>query len=410
MIQRPFFTALLCLLAHGVAFAGNPSAPLTTTAVPARASNACTGPSPDPQAATDGFTTPAFCIDFTQNPSPSAWENCPDTLGDGGPTNQLHINGWSGAFPGCKYVVQQTDPTTGLPALDIQYPASVPTGGFYLASAALFEQGSYQITSRMTTTPPVPAPIYEVPGALYAFYQGANSPQFEFDVHENFTLYPNAWDANILDFEGGQGGYLFSNTPGGANKGQHVINPTQYHTFATRVTGDGTTRGYTQYLDGQVVGSFTRGYEPGQQTSKGQIRILQNSGNVCAFVTGYVCQNLAITGVQKCSFNNNTCVTLESSNVWLQNTGNLVWIQGGSGIAGLNGLHTGATVGGNPTGTFELTDLPWPGSSYSGGGVWNPYTQTDVWVQSVQVWSCPNWNSSDTTANQCNGAVVAGTP
>jgi hypothetical protein len=115
MIKRLFFTGTLCLLALGVALAGNPSAPLTTTAVPASASSACTGASPDPQAATDGFTSPKLCLDFTQASQPSNLFGCDGNVNDF--SHVLHVNPIFGTqfghFPGCQYVTHEIDPTTG---------------------------------------------------------------------------------------------------------------------------------------------------------------------------------------------------------------------------------------------------------------------------------------------------------
>ena len=433
MIKKLFFTGALCLLALGIAFAGNPSAPLTTTAVPARSTSVCTGASPDPQAATDGFTSPKLCLDFTQASQPSNLFACDGNNNDF--SHVLHIDSifGSGHFPGCQYVTHEIDPTTGQYALHISFPCSVPSPGVtncdYAGQDAVgtqvkpsgnYKQGFYTFTVRSSsTTPggPIPAPQYLVPGLQYTIYEGTccngSSAQTEYDIFETWTIRPNCPDMQVLN--PGSGGSLSLYDPC-FGKGSNPPDPTVYSTWAWRATGDGSsTKGITAYINGKVVGSGTTNYITNEQGAAGPYFIWLNMGACQYGGTNTTCHNVSITSVYQSG--SSTGITLNTP-VNLQDCGNVgerVWIQGGTGIAGLNGLHTIRCTGRtNPETDFILTDLPWPGGSYGGGAVYNPVTSIDMWVQNIQYWTCPSWDltlSQGIPPNkQCNSTVLAGGP
>jgi hypothetical protein len=423
MIKKLLFTA--ALLVPGLAYGVNPSANLSVQVVPAGAtSNVCTGSSPDPQAATDGFTSPAFCIDFTQATLPSNWLRCPN---DGAPGYLLY-GGWpfGNGFPGCQYITHEVDPATGQMALRLAYPTSVSSdyttsSGLLVITAAneaptapgnKFGQGWFQAKFRAATNPKPPSPQNITPGVVTAFYGSTRNPTVEFDVQENWTFFGDCPDMGTLDWthtvrEGAMYGGTWPCAP--------AIDSSQYHTFAMRVTGDGvSTRGYTAYIDGSVAGSYFSNY-PVSNTPDHSAWEIWNSPFSCVF--GFApCNNVSITGVSNCA--GLTCVTLSqpvfiSTGQPAPNCGaNPVYIQGTTGIPGLNGLHNGQCASNNPTTNVTLTGFPWPGGTYGGGGMWNPLIQSDVWVQSIAFWACPGFDPTVSPPNtRCNSpTALAGAP
>jgi len=395
----------------------------------------CSGPSPDPQAATDGFTSPKLCLDFTQASQPSNLFGCDGNVNDF--SHVLHVNPIFGTqfghFPGCQYVTHEIDPATGQYALHLSFPCSVSLPGVtncdFAAQDAVgtqvvpsgnYKQGFYQFTVRSAvTTPggPVPAPQYLVPGSQYTIYEGTccngSSAQTEYDIWETWTMRPNCPDMQVLN--PGSGGSLSLYDPC-FGKGSNPPDPTVYSTWAWRATGDGSsTKGITAYINGKVVGSGTTNYITNEQGAAGPYFIWLNMGACQYGGTNTTCHNVSITSVYQSG--SSTGITLNTP-VNLQDCGNVgerVWIQGGTGIAGLNGLHTIRCTGRtNPETDFILTDLPWPGGSYGGGAVYNPVTSIDMWVQNIQYWTCPSWDltlSQGIPPNkQCNSTVLAAGP
>jgi hypothetical protein len=341
----------------------------------------------------------------------------------------LLYGGWDygGGFPGCQYITHEADTQPGGDgqlALHLSYPSSNPlnenttfngveveSGNSLVGNA--YTQGFFSITYRMVTTPAVPAPQFLTPGVNFSFYGGADNT--EFDVHEVFALIAGTcFDMNVLDHsQTGQGGFL--NMP--------CVDSNQYHTYAMRVTGDGVgTRGYTGYVDGVVQDSYFRGYAGGDTNPSAGNWQIWNNPYVCAFGQA-PCSNAQITSVGNCNDGSGlTCVNLNTSVYFASGSpgpncsGNSAFIVGATGIAGLNGLHH-PCFSTNPSATIQLTDLPWPGGTYGGGGQWNPLTQSDVWVKNVQFWTCPAYDPTTpyTSGNQvpntqCNSTALAGAP
>jgi hypothetical protein len=474
MIKRLYFTLALCLLAPGVAVGGTPasepviqlgaqqtvqpSATLTATVSHQSSSpNACTGPSPDPQAATTGFTYAAFCIDFTQPTLPSNWMNTSNCL-DNSPGYLLYFTTYQFSNFNCSWIKHEIDPTTGQYALHIHWEvSSCPeqysqtgnidgrcniTGGTSPAVDChsgcggpynYFGQGWIEMTSRITTNPTVPSPQYNIPvGQWTAYfghdYTGNGSNGVEDDLWEyDFWNYPGCW--------GGSGTTNFgplsndaANPCFGSTSGAAMIDPTQYHRGAMRITGDGTNIGYTGYWDGVVTGHYTRANPVPQSGSYNGA--LQFWGNPLQCFAGgnKLCNNAPITAVYQCPSvsgidSSKTCVTTSiamgnaatssSRNQQCYDNQNM-FITGVPNVPGVNGMHIGvcSVNNTNPDTQMELQDTPWQGGSYSGsGGMWNPKIQQDEWIKSIQFWTCPGMNPTINPPNTyCNGTVVAGAP
>jgi hypothetical protein len=472
MSKSLLLTAMLCLLGTGVILRGMANMPHTYTVVPSsspppdHSPNVCTGPSPDPQAATDGFTYAAYCIDFTQRTIPANWLACEK----GNVPGYLLYASWQtgvgyGGNVSCANFTHEIDPLTGRYALHIHYDAtasscidlacgfmSVNTGSGGVdctdttaCPGNYFGQGWIEYTFRLATSPAAPAPQYITPGALTTGYGGLNNGtggHIEVDNSEYDTWFVGGcWGANGTV----NAGYLAQTSfpcPTDYFQGHGIqINPTQYQRSAIRMTGNGTTLGFTGYwsLDGQplssaYVGSYQIPYSVPQVGSKNGSWTFWNSPFHCGTSSPAArhpnghCSNGSITNVYRCS-DGNTCVTVSPALATAvnANTGTYkgcvswypVFIAGANGsITGLNGLHLGmcAVHGTNPDSDLELQDLPWPGGAYAGGGRWNPLDSSDLWIKNIQFWSCPGFaptkNPPTLPAGNpyCNEPILAGAP
>jgi hypothetical protein len=353
---------------------------------------------PPPSAVAAGFTTLAANYDFTQT-LPSNWLACP---GDNSAGHQFWM--WwdaNGTSPACSNVSQQTDPTTGALALRMTYPASNGNGGIQLTTHSQdnsqkvhWGNAVYEVVFRMVSTPSVPAPQYDTPGTQMVGWTYHDPGTYEYDIYEWYTFGPNCPDQNVIP-----NGYLYSGCPN-PGPGPAAPNPNNYITAGMRITGNGggtAACGYLGPFGGTIQQTSCATY--GADTGQLNHLILWN-GMGCGFNNGLgTCTNVPITSVQ--NNGGNTQVNLNAS-VIHQNCNGYTFIQGSSGIAGLNGLHA---VSGCGTGSsWTLSDLPWPGGSYGGGGVWNYFTQTDVWVKSFRVWTC------STPGSHCDSAPVTTNP
>ena len=425
-----------------------PSATLTVQVV---TSGAC-GVSPDPQAAVDGFTSPALCVDFTQqtvvayiggSPIPSAnWLRCPS---DGTPGYALYAGYNHGTFDGCQNVTHEIDPLTGQYALHIAAPDSFgQTSGIQIftadgenpgATGNHFGQGWFQMTTRSSTTPSpgTGALNNNVAGNNATWYGGFNTNQ-EVDQYENWYIFGDCADMGVLDHSNVTF-YSYSFLPGIVQTGcggSPRLDNSQYQTYAIRITGNGTNVGYTAYVNGSVVGGVTTGYSGNVRTGVNGAYEIWNNSHGCVFGGGLLCNGDTINITNAFQCNGVTCLTL-SAGVTVTTGGppnidcsptsvsgaGYAYITGASGIAGLNGVHLGVcpTDHASPSVNLALPDLPWPGGTYGGGGRWNPMTQADIWVKNIMFFACPGFDPTlpnPNTSNYCdmpNGhAVLSGAP
>jgi hypothetical protein len=277
-------------------------------------------PTPPPGAVAAGFTTLAANYDFTQT-LPVNWLGCYPY--DSNPHQWYQGLWWYPDEPPCN-IKQVNDSVARSNVLDLQWLPSYGTAGTgFLAMETLshdttkvtdFPNAYYEIVYRVTPT------VANNTGApLTAFWtwgtasaRGGSGP-IEWDFVETYGLNFGQYDAGIHNWGNNAGlPYLWQGTsslPSG-------YDPTQYHTYAGRLTSDGSTlMSACSYVDNTLI----------------------------------ACVNPQAAGAE---FNQRNFLIVN------------------------NGMS-------NATATL----------------------QTDMYVKSIRVWSCANWQTT-----MCNGTVLTGAP
>ena len=462
IIQSPQFNAtlgnhVLEIRADGGCCAGDVSTVQGAQATVAQTS--CNGVSSDPNAAQDGFTRVGVCVDFTQNPLPSNTMDCMSDSTGNNPLNPflVHVgglytsnvdntgNGSGSGYEGCQYATHEIDPKSGQYALRLRYVCDLnaahfcgfnPNGqsGIQITLYGWWMNGYLQVTSRIEDTVPggpLPANLPLVVGGDVNYWGSAqlqnNIP--ERDYFELWTIEGgNCPSSQNLPNANFGGSYFLFWQPCTGNSPQ-MPDPRNYFTFAARQTGDGNgTFGYTAWMNGVQTSQSGRTGSVDNEAAYTYLVWLWNAMSACQFGSDAQhpdtpCMNMPINSVSQCS-DGNTCISLNTNMNLQHNHGppwNVMhWIQGGSGISGLQGAHAVDAVGATPTNNFELVDLPWPGGTYGGGAIMNAITERSVWITRVEWDTCPNFdptfsnglsgNQSDIhlvpSGNQCNGTVL----
>jgi len=218
--------------------------------------------------------------------------------------------------------------------------------------------------------------------------------------------------SQILPHNGG--GFLRVWDPCYGGQSPAAPNIRQPWDFAARVTSDGTTGGFTVWVNGvQTSGGGRFSLGTGDASNAGQLTAWSDM-NACSFGgTNNPCVNVPINSVSQCG-DGNTCLhNNQLTQLYRQPNGMPIWIDNDSGISGMHGAHHATSNNCNPCNDFELTDLPWPGGTYSGGSKFNAMTARDVWIYLIEFWTCPAWdetinpqNTARSAGQQCNGTVL----
>jgi hypothetical protein len=218
------------------------------------------GPTPPPGAVAAGFTTLAANYDFTQ-PLPANWLGCAPFDGN---THQWYQGlWWYSSEPPCN-ITQVGDSVAASNVLDLQWLPSYAGQGTqdYLVMSTLshdttkvtdFPNAYYEIVYRVAPTVPDPNS-----SPLTAFWtwgtdsaRGGSGP-IEWDFIETYGSNFGAYDAGIHNHGNSDLGTQFvfqgtSSFPAG-------YDPTQYHTYAMRITSDGSTQmSACSYVDGTLI-------------------------------------------------------------------------------------------------------------------------------------------------------------
>ncbi len=225
------------------------------------------GPPPPPGATAAGFTTLAWNDDFTQS-QPANWIDCFPSDGQVHRWYMGRVFYGSSATP-CGSTAQVIDPLTGQLAVDVQwqasYAASVPIGfntietiGYADTSKVTdFPNAYFEIVARITPafvgnqTPPLQA--FWTWGTADAQAPGTRSP-IEQDFIEVYGANSGCCDAGIHNWGNGNNPNAFIWV--GANQLPNGFDFTQYHTYAGRVTSNGSTQMFMcSYVDGNLLQS-----------------------------------------------------------------------------------------------------------------------------------------------------------
>jgi hypothetical protein len=412
-------------------------------------------PPPPPGAEAAGFTTLALNSDFTQL-QPSNWLDCFPQDDSSGATwwQGYWYENFDGGQPPCEIgnpgpttssINIVTDPVYGNQALDLTWKASY--GGAdqgYTEIQTLSSDGTtsnggafplnhyFEVIMRTDNTPSMqtfgtpPAgadgPMKLVGGSWMAAYEwtvaggnpsGATGPVVELDNHEDHGDFPNKLS---------MGGYFNWNAGGCPDCGASFIgnvsgfDPTVYNTYGFRVTSDGSTGMATcGYLNDNFMGCTNVTGLTASQFVQRQFLILIN-GIGCNFFAGdNSCQNATIQDFHDCS--GSICIDVVTGPGAWDGPGNGIVepcggayasVTGATGISGVNGpwmIATTNCAGGSNE--WQLENSTWPGGGQvnQSSAVLNAYIQTDMYVQSVRVWSCPSWATTE-----CNGPILDGPP
>ena len=204
-------------------------------------------------AAAAGFTTLAANYDFTQ-PLSAGWLGCAPFNSNAHQWYQGQW--WYSAEPPCD-ITQVTDTAAGTKVLAIKYApayASAGTNGLYMSTMSHdtskvtdFPNAYYEITYRITPT------LDKSYTALWTWSQrsakGGPGP-IEWDFIETYGTWLGGYDAAIHTWAHNSGSYVWQ----GTNNLQVGYDPTQYHTYAGRVTSDGSTQiSICSYVDGNLI-------------------------------------------------------------------------------------------------------------------------------------------------------------
>jgi hypothetical protein len=341
MIRKLFFMA--ALLAPNLTYGADPSADLSVQVVPAGA-----GPTAPAAAQVAGFTTLALNSDFTKQ-LPANWLGGCAVAGSGTPVGNFNSDDtghtwwlnlwWSYNYQPCD-TAQRADPTFGGLVLDMPWTVDnthtaqgtvIQTASWDFVSPASGQSGRgtavsfpinsyYEFTARMT---PLTNGTYL---ALYTWAPEGIAAQslsgIEWDVIESDFGNQNNFDSAVHNWgNGGSGAFLWlGHGPPGLPGG---FDGSIYHTYAMRITSDGTDVSGCSYIDGQFITCHSLpGGLSATEASQREFLILQNACD------------------------------------W--------WNYGGQCTSG---------------------------------------QQQHLYVKSVRVWSCANWQTT-----QCNGKVLAGAP
>jgi hypothetical protein len=214
------------------------------------------GPTPPSGAVAAGFTTLAANYDFTQ-PLPAGWLDC--YPGDGAAHQWYQGLWWHSSEPPCGSIFQTFDSAAGSNVLDLQWLHSYGTAGTGLttidtlshtnpAAVSDFPNAYYEIVYRVT-------PTVTPTGPSTAFWTwGSNniSGPIEWDFIETYGNLFGGYDAGVHNWGNGEKGTQFiwqgtSSLPAG-------YDPTQYHSYAFRLTSDGATQmSGCSYVDGTLI-------------------------------------------------------------------------------------------------------------------------------------------------------------
>jgi hypothetical protein len=432
MIRRLFF--LSALLLPRLAYGDDPSVDLSVNVVP-----------PVPAGAEAAkFTTLAFNADFSQGMDIGCY---PTTA-----VHQLYQGGPSGSavqVP-CSYLSLVQD--GGQQVLDMKWTPSLDPLGFFGANAIStlntnescsvanpgctvtgtdFGAAYYEAVFRVQTTPATTASAPTTSGFLVGglwydfftwwtnFYSGDNNG-VEYDVVEDHGDQPLWVEGDCINWGTSKVGcgYAWGGTAPIAG-----FDFTQYHTYGMRITSDGSTATeMCGYLDNNFMGCVNANATGTEFTNR--IYPMLNIGWGCNYQNGQGnCQGAQITNVYPCTGSDapQICITVNTSSSYgsplfnqasyLQYpaSGNLASISGVQGITSANGvwyLHLTSEESISDNVNQVLVGSTWPGGVYTAGtGLVNAYTEEDMFVKSIRVWSCASWQTSF-----CNGKVLTGAP
>jgi hypothetical protein len=240
-----FVLAAAALLWPCVASGANPSADLSV--------NVVTPVSTPAAASVAGFNTLAGNYDFTQ-PLPAGWLGCAPF--DSNAHQWYQGQWWYANEPPCD-ITQGTDPLTNAMTLVMNWQpsyASAGTGGQYMSTLSHdnnkvtdYPNAYYEITYRITPT------LDKSYTALWTWTQraaqGVGAGPIEWDFIETYGQWLAGYGATIHTWahNADTNGVWSNSLPSG-------YDPTQYHTYAGRITSDGSTQiSFCSYLDGNLM-------------------------------------------------------------------------------------------------------------------------------------------------------------
>jgi hypothetical protein len=255
MIKKLFFMA--ALLVPGLANGADPSATLPVQIVPSQAIPA--------GAQRAGFTTLAFSSDFTQPfyATQSNWLDC------AGASSPQWYRAWIGFGTSlnapCSATTQQFDSVAGGPVLQIHWQDSYYTG-------LQVERTVIQTVNNSGTGNRIPPNAYfEVIARYDVPATNTTMDLWSYTVDSSIE-----WDGIEAWFPpnfGGDAAATYHNNAGATNTMWNGFPPTfgsgfdytQYHTYAWRVTSDGSTAGFwCMYIDNVQQGCQNWGATAGQ--------------------------------------------------------------------------------------------------------------------------------------------------
>lgn len=358
-----------------------------------------------------GFTTLAFESDFSKgmdigckgDASVHQWYQ------DGAPGGQIQSP--------CSDISLVQD--GGRQVLDLKWDSALNGKGWYGANLIStinpadrtkvidFGNAYYETTFRVQATP------NESVGGLWwnhwmwwtsSLDSRKNNQGIEFGNVEDHSEFPWYEAGGCRNWAvGGNSGCGFSYAGGDGN-----FDPTQYHKYGMRITSDGSAViSVCGYVDDKFKGCTTTDTtgNPIEFTNR-SFQMLSN-GWGCNYQNGSGnCQKMPITNVYSCPApdNGQICVKLAAA-LQYQNNNPRARISGVNGVPNANGSWqiTSRQAAG------QQTDWVLEGSSfagaYTGGGMLNDYTRSDMYVQYVRVWSCKDWQTT-----MCNGPALTAAP
>jgi hypothetical protein len=262
MIKRLAFMA--ALLAPCLVYGGNPSADLSVQVVSA-GSSACTNPTPPHPAQVAGFTTLAYCADFTTNTGTNnvvnhtsgtmAWtvlSNWLDCAGASASVAQWSLNNYIGHGNNCADISVANDPTAGSNVLVMNVTPSDTSIPFTLGIATA-QNGNYLMTYPGTNNyaevkyriDPAQSSRFSGANVFFAFWSEYQTPcGLEIDFIETFGGSTNSL-GQLVDW---------CNLGNHASDGNIAGPPfdSNYHVSGSLITSNGSSGliGQCPYVDG----------------------------------------------------------------------------------------------------------------------------------------------------------------
>lgn len=370
-----------------------------------------------------GWTTPALHADFTHT-MPSGWLDCGTGDGQDHTFYQQTVSGQND-MPPCSRITQMTDPDTGSMALRIRWTSGdtasdgltvISTQSWDKSRGTYFPNAYYQVITRNVSAPAFDTSTgWRLAGGSFVghflWMDPSGDDPLEMDNMENHGDFPWSPDGSLMVNwhwdPSCAGGHCRYHGPGWSPSQAEDWQPTSYHKIGMLVTGDGNNRAACSFIDDQFRGCTTGDADFGQTTQREFLTFWNGVG--CSYQQGNTdCTNATITNVYNCE--GRICITVpgQGANGGMREPANGPFsaISGVTGVSGVNGVwvvdpHNG---GSNDT-EWILRGSSWPGGSYGGGGVFNPFTSIDTWVKDVAVMSCSTWQSS-----MCNTALQLSDP